>query len=108
MRQREYIVVKIIWSKNQYECQKARLHTRFIKIHGSILYCDVSLHLRILKYYHKARFIIFPQFTIIFKYGFLRVDLFFMISGYVIMRTSLNRDIKTFFIAKFSRLYPTF
>ena len=31
-----------------------------------------------------------------------------MISGYVIMATSLNRDIKTFFIARFSRLYPTF
>ena len=49
-----------------------------------------------------------PNLQSFFKYGFLGVDLFFMISGYAIMATSLNRDIKTFFIARFLRLYYIF
>lgn len=42
------------------------------------------------------------------KYGYLGVDLFFMISGFVIFMSALNSDITKFMISRFSRLYPAY
>ncbi len=50
----------------------------------------------------------FPELGTIFKYGYLGVDLFFMISGFVILLTALNRDVAGFTISRITRLYPTF
>ncbi len=50
-----------------------------------------------------------PQLTSIFKYGCTGVELFFLISGFVIFM-SIERigSYKDFIIARFSRLYPTY
>jgi len=42
------------------------------------------------------------------RYGYLGVDLFFMISGFVILWSSMNRDALGFAVSRISRLYPTF
>ena len=42
------------------------------------------------------------------KYEYLGVDLFFIISGFVILMTVLNSDITKFVISRFSRLYPAY
>ena len=42
------------------------------------------------------------------KYGYLGVDLFFIISGFVILMTALNSDPIKFSISRFSRLYPAY
>ncbi|MCP5392769.1 MAG: acyltransferase [Sphingomonadaceae bacterium] len=42
------------------------------------------------------------------EYGYLGVDLFFLISGYVIALTSSGKDAPTFAISRFVRLWPTF
>jgi peptidoglycan/LPS O-acetylase OafA/YrhL len=42
------------------------------------------------------------------RYGYLGVDLFFMISGFVILWSSMNRDALGFVVSRISRLYPTF
>jgi peptidoglycan/LPS O-acetylase OafA/YrhL len=42
------------------------------------------------------------------SYGYLGVDLFFIISGFVIVNSSLNRTADKFIVARIVRLYPAF
>lgn len=42
------------------------------------------------------------------RYGYLGVDLFFIISGFVILWSSLNRSAVDFFISRSARLFPSF
>lgn len=42
------------------------------------------------------------------KYGYLGVELFFMISGFVILMTVASGSLRTFIISRFTRLYPAF
>jgi len=42
------------------------------------------------------------------RYGYMGVDLFFMISGFVILWSSIDRDPVGFVISRLSRLYPAF
>lgn len=41
-------------------------------------------------------------------YGYLGVDLFFVISGFVILMTASNSSLKGFFASRVARLYPAF
>jgi peptidoglycan/LPS O-acetylase OafA/YrhL len=42
------------------------------------------------------------------KYGYLAVDLFFLISGFVILMTATGRSLRDFFASRVVRLYPAF
>lgn len=42
------------------------------------------------------------------KFGYLGVDLFFMISGFVILASAMNRSAIGFAISRMTRIYPTF
>ncbi|MCU0650139.1 MAG: hypothetical protein MUF00_19285, partial [Gemmatimonadaceae bacterium] len=42
------------------------------------------------------------------KYGYLGVELFFMISGFVILMTAANGSVRDFVISRAVRLYPAF
>ncbi len=42
------------------------------------------------------------------KFGYLGVDLFFLISGFVIFSSALNRSASQFLISRATRIYPTF
>lgn len=44
----------------------------------------------------------------IFKYGYLGVQVFFIISGFVIYLSIEKRSLRNFFISRFTRLYPTY
>jgi len=50
----------------------------------------------------------FKDFGDTFKYGFLGVELFFMISGFVILMTAQNKNIISFVTSRITRLYPAF
>lgn len=50
----------------------------------------------------------FPLLGQFFKYGYLGVDLFFIISGFVVLRTVLNRNLTGFVVSRITRLYPAF
>lgn len=50
----------------------------------------------------------FPELFSFTKFGFLGVHLFFMISGFVILASALNRRPIDFAISRFLRLYPTY
>ena len=50
----------------------------------------------------------FPVLGEIFKYGYLGVELFFMISGFVILLTASKKDWLSFIISRMVRLYPVF
>lgn len=42
------------------------------------------------------------------KYGYLGVELFFMISGFVILMTAAHGDLRRFVVSRIVRLYPAF
>jgi peptidoglycan/LPS O-acetylase OafA/YrhL len=44
----------------------------------------------------------------VFKYGYLGVELFFIISGYVVLMSAYNKTVRQFFISRVVRLYPAF
>lgn len=50
----------------------------------------------------------YPLLASVAKYGFLGVELFFMISGFVILMTASKGDLKHFVISRLTRLYPIF
>jgi peptidoglycan/LPS O-acetylase OafA/YrhL len=49
-----------------------------------------------------------PALARVTEFGFLGVQLFFMISGFVILWTAMQKDAREFVAARVSRLYPTF
>ena len=50
----------------------------------------------------------YPLLAPVAKYGFLGVELFFIISGFVILMTASKGNLKHFTISRITRLYPTF
>ncbi len=50
----------------------------------------------------------YPLLAPVFKYGYLGVQLFFMISGFVILMTASNGCAKGFVVSRLIRLYPAF
>ena len=51
---------------------------------------------------------VFSAVSLVTRYGYLGVELFFMISGFVIVWSAQKRSAPEFVISRFSRLYPTF
>lgn len=49
-----------------------------------------------------------PLLKSIFKYGYLGVNFFFMLSGFVILLTALNKSWQGFFVSRVVRLFPAF
>ena len=50
----------------------------------------------------------FPAFAPVTKYGYLGVELFFIISGYVVLRSAQGKTVREFFLSRVTRLYPAF
>jgi peptidoglycan/LPS O-acetylase OafA/YrhL len=50
----------------------------------------------------------FPLLGQIFKYGYLGVDVFFILSGFVILLTAYEKDAVGFTVARMVRLYPAY
>lgn len=50
----------------------------------------------------------FPEIAGIVKYGYLGIDLFFMISGFVILLGAMNSTPSKFIASRIARLYPAF
>jgi peptidoglycan/LPS O-acetylase OafA/YrhL len=52
--------------------------------------------------------IAYPSLASFTKYSYLGVELFFMISGFVILMTAANGSLRRFLISRIVRLYPAF
>jgi len=50
----------------------------------------------------------FPTLSILTRYGYLGVNLFFIISGFVILMTAYGRTTSDFVASRFSRLFPAY
>ncbi|MCW2501722.1 MAG: Acyltransferase [Actinomycetia bacterium] len=50
----------------------------------------------------------FPTISAVTKYGWLGVELFFLISGFVICMSSWDRGLGDFLVSRVSRLYPAY
>lgn len=52
--------------------------------------------------------LVFPAFAPITKYGYLGVELFFIISGYVVLLSAQGKTVRQFFVSRVTRLYPAY
>ncbi|MGI4862346.1 MAG: acyltransferase family protein [Janthinobacterium lividum] len=50
----------------------------------------------------------YPVLGSIFKYGYFGVDLFFLISGYVVLLSAQGKTLGQFFTSRVTRLYPAY
>lgn len=50
----------------------------------------------------------YPLLAPFAKYGYLAVNLFFLVSGFVILMTATGRSLRGFFVSRVVRLYPAF
>lgn len=50
----------------------------------------------------------FPTLSLFSRYGYLGVQLFFIISGFVILMTAYGRSLPSFVASRISRLYPAY
>jgi len=50
----------------------------------------------------------YPRLGAVFKYGYLGVELFFIISGYVVLLSEQGKTVGQFFISRITRLYPAY
>ncbi|MCC3152698.1 acyltransferase [Hymenobacter sp. BT770] len=50
----------------------------------------------------------FPELDRVTRYGFLGVELFFLISGYVVLLSARGKTVRQFLLARVTRLYPAF
>lgn len=50
----------------------------------------------------------FPEISGLTRYGYLGVDLFFIISGYVVLLSAQGKTVRQFFASRVIRLYPAF
>jgi peptidoglycan/LPS O-acetylase OafA/YrhL len=69
----------------------------------------VICHFTFAGYYHHGMSPVqYPGIDEFFKYGFLGVELFFIISGYVVLMSAQGKTIGQFFASRVTRLYPAF
>lgn len=52
--------------------------------------------------------VMFPGLSDLTKYGYLGVELFFIISGFVILMTAYDRSVQSFVASRISRLFPAY
>ena len=52
--------------------------------------------------------IAFPEIGKVTKYGYLGVELFFIVSGYVVLLSAQGKTVRQFFLSRITRLYPAF
>jgi peptidoglycan/LPS O-acetylase OafA/YrhL len=50
----------------------------------------------------------YPVLGKVFKYGYLGVELFFIISGYVVLMSAQGKTVSQFFVSRVMRLYPAY
>jgi peptidoglycan/LPS O-acetylase OafA/YrhL len=50
----------------------------------------------------------YPALGAVFKYGYLGVELFFIISGYVVLLSAQGKTLGQFIISRITRLYPAY
>lgn len=65
-------------------------------------------HFTFMFYHRDLTYINIPILRDLFQYGYLGVDLFFIISGFVISMSAENRNAYGFFKSRLGRLYPVF
>ena len=52
--------------------------------------------------------IVFPGIGLVTRYGYLGVELFFIISGYVVLLSAQGKTVRQFFLSRLTRLYPAY
>lgn len=57
---------------------------------------------------HEYNPLTFPVFSPVTRYGYMGVELFFIISGYVVLLSAQGKTVRQFLISRVTRLYPAY
>lgn len=93
------------------EPEPRKLPVRFYEIDALRFLAALSVvfyHYTFCGYAANTSPIAFPELGRITRYGYLGVELFFIISGYVVLLSAQGKTVRQFFISRVTRLYPAF
>jgi peptidoglycan/LPS O-acetylase OafA/YrhL len=60
------------------------------------------------KFWDAPAHVVFPSLNEVSRYGYMGVELFFIISGFVILMTAYGRSIESFAASRVARLFPAY
>ena len=99
-----------LWTSMEPELRKAQVRFYEIDLLRFLAALSVVLYHYTYRGFAQGNYspLVFPEVGQVTRYGYLGVELFFIISGYVVLLSAQGKTVRQFFLSRITRLYPAF